>query len=154
MKGFTLIELVVTVTIVGILAMALLPLGQLSVKRMKEAELRAALRDIRTALDAYKKAADEGRVEKAAETSGYPASLDMLAQGIPDARDPKKRLVRFLRRVPRDPMNPDTGASPQETWGKRNYESGQDSPQAGDNVFDVYSFSREIGLNGIAYNEW
>lgn len=154
MKGFTLIELVVTVTIVGILAMALLPLGQLSVKRMKEAELRASLRDIRTALDAYKKAADEGRVEKAVESSGYPASLDALAQGIPDPRDPKKRLIRFLRRVPRDPMNPDMQASPQETWGKRSYESAQDSPQAGDNVFDVHSLSRETGLNGIAYNEW
>ncbi|MBN9126375.1 MAG: type II secretion system protein, partial [Nitrosospira sp.] len=88
MKGFTLIELVVTVSIVGILAAALLPLGQLSVKRMKEAELRAALREIRTALDAYKKATDEGRVEKIAETAGYPKSLDILVAGVPDMRDP------------------------------------------------------------------
>jgi general secretion pathway protein G len=154
MKGFTLIELVVTVSIVGILAAALLPLSQLSVKRMKEAELRAALRDIRTALDAYKKAGDDGRVEKEVEASGYPSSLDVLTRGVPDARDPKKRSIRFLRSIPRDPMNPDFGASPEETWGKRSYESERASPQAGNNVYDVYSLSREIGLNGIAYNEW
>ena len=154
MKGFTLIELVVTVSIVGILAAALLPLSQLSVKRLKEAELRAALRDIRNALDAYKKAADDGRVEKQAETPGYPPSLDVLAQGLPDARDPKKRLLRFLRRLPRDPMHPNPEASPQETWGQRSYESERASPQAGSNVYDVYSLSREIGLNGIPYNEW
>ncbi len=155
MKGFTLIELVVTVSIVGILAAALLPLSQLSVKRMKEAELRAALRDIRTALDAYKKAGDDGRVEKEAEASGYPSSLGVLTRGVPDARDPKKqRVIRFLRRIPRDPMNPGFGAAPEETWGKRSYESERSSPQAGNNVYDIYSLSQEIGLNGIAYNEW
>lgn len=154
MKGFTLIELVVTVSIVGILATALLPLGQLSVKRMKEAELRAALREIRTGLDAYKKASDEGRVEKVAETSGYPKSLEVLAEGVPDMRDPKKRLIRFLRRIPRDPMNPDVEASPEETWGIRSYDSKRDAPQAGDDVFDVFSLSRETGLNGIVYHEW
>jgi general secretion pathway protein G len=154
MKGFTLIELVVTVSIVGILAAALLPLGQLSVKRMKEAELRAALREIRTALDAYKKATDEGRVEKIAETAGYPKSLDILVAGVPDMRDPKKRLLRFLRRIPRDPMNPDLEASPQETWGIRSYDSERDAPQGGDDVFDVFSLSHETGLNGVAYHEW
>ena len=155
MKGFTLIELVVTVSIVGVLAAALLPLSQLSVKRMKEAELRAALRDIRTALDAYKKAGDDGRVEKEPEASGYPSSLGVLTRGVPDARDPKKqRVIRFLRRIPRDPMNPDFGAAPEETWGKRSYESERGSPQAGNNVYDIYSLSQEIGLNGIAYYEW
>jgi general secretion pathway protein G len=73
---------------------------------------------------------------------------------VPDARDPKKRLIRFLRRLPRDPMHPDREASPQETWGKRSYESERASPQAGNNVYDVYSLNRETGLNGIAYNEW
>jgi general secretion pathway protein G len=154
MKGFTLIELVVTVSIVGILAAALLPLGQLSVKRMKEAELRAALREIRTALDAYKKATDEGRVEKVAETSGYPKSLSILMVGMPDMRDPKKRPIRFLRRIPRDPMNLDLDATAEETWGIRSYDSERDAPQAGDDVFDIFSLSRETGLNGIAYHEW
>jgi general secretion pathway protein G len=152
--GFTLIELVVTVAIVGILASAMIPLGQLNVKRIKEAEMRTALRDIRSALDAYKKAVDEGRIEKTIDATGYPPSLEILAQGVPDAKDPKKKLMRFLRRVPRDPMYPDSEASAQETWGKRSYESPPESPQEGADVYDVYSLSRETGLNGIAYREW
>ncbi len=152
--GFTLIELVVTVTIVGILASAVVPLGQLNVKRARETELRVALRDIRTALDAYKKAVDEGHVEKTVETSGYPPSLEILVKGVPDARDPKKKTLRFLRRIPRDPMYPNAETSAEETWGKRSYESEPDAPQEGSDVYDVYSMSRETGLNGIAYREW
>jgi len=153
-SGFTLIELVVTVAIVGILASAVIPLGQLNVKRIKEAELRAALRDIRSALDAYKKAVDEGRVEKAVDASGYPPSLEILVQGVPDIRDPKKRPMHFLRRLPRDPMYPDPAASPQETWGKRSYESPPDAPREGADVYDIYSLSRESGLNGLSYQAW
>lgn len=152
--GFTLIELVVTVAIVGILASAIVPLGQLNVKRVKEAELRTALRDIRTALDAYKKAVDEGRVEKTVETTGYPPSLETLVNGVPDVHDPKKKPMRFLRRIPRDPMFPNAEASAEETWGKRSYESAPEAPQEGADVYDVYSMSRETGLNGIPYREW
>lgn len=152
--GFTLIELVVTVTIVGILASAIVPLGQLNVKRVKEAELRAALRDIRSALDAYKKAADEGHVEKAVDASGYPPSLDVLVNGVPDAKDPKKKPMRFLRRIPRDPMVPNAEARAEETWGRRSYESDPDAPREGNDIYDVYSVSRETGLNGIPYREW
>ena len=152
--GFTLIELVVTVAIVGILASALVPLGQLNVKRGKEAELRVALRDIRSALDAYKKAVDEGRVEKTVDASGYPSSLEVLVQGVPDTRDPEKRPQRFLRRLPRDPMYPDPEASAEDTWGRRNYESDPGTPREGADVYDVYSLSRETGMNGIAYREW
>jgi len=154
LHGFTLIELVVTVTIISILASALVPLGQLSIKRAKEAELRSDLRDIRNALDTYKKAMDDGRIERKAESTGYPESLEMLVNGVPDIRDPKKRLIRFLRRIPRDPMNPDTELRPQDTWGKRSYQSAPDSPQEGSDVFDVYSLSREKGLNDIPYREW
>jgi len=152
--GFTLIELAVTVAIVGILASAAVPLGQLGVKRAKEAELRTALRDIRTGIDAYKKAVDEGRVEKKLEDSGYPASLELLVKGVPDAKDPKKKPIRFMRRIPRDPMFPDPEVSAQDTWGKRSYQSPLEDPQPGADVYDVYSLSREAGLNGIPYREW
>ena len=153
-NGFTLIELVVTVTIVGILASALLPLGQLSIKRAKETELRSALREIRSALDAYKKAADDGKIERRVGTSGYPPTLEILVKGVPDIRDPKKHLIFFLRRLPRDPMNTNANLLPQDTWGKRSYASPADAPQAGDDVFDVYSLSNQTGLNGIRYKEW
>jgi len=152
--GFTLIELVVTVAIVGILASAAIPLGQLGAKRLKEAELRTALRDIRGALDAYKKAFDEGRIEKKVDASGYPPSLEILVEGVPDLRDPNKKVMRFLRRVPRDPMYPDMTEKPSETWGKRSYASAPESPQEGADVFDVYSLSTDRGLNGVAYREW
>ncbi|MFJ5446888.1 type II secretion system protein [Methylobacillus methanolivorans] len=152
--GFTLIELVVTLTIVSILASALIPLGQWSVKRQQEAELRQALRDIRTAIDAYKKAVEDGKVIVSAEASGYPPNLGVLANGVPDASSDKKRLIRFMRRLPRDPMFPEKDVAAQDTWGKRSYASPPDAPQAGADVFDVYSLSNGTGLNGIAYREW
>ncbi|OGS97058.1 MAG: general secretion pathway protein GspG, partial [Gallionellales bacterium RBG_16_56_9] len=110
--------------------------------------------DIRSALDAYKKAADEGRVEITVDASGYPSSLEILVQGVTDLRDPNKRTIRFLRRLPRDPMYPDPEASAQDTWGKRSYESDPDAPREGADVYNVYSLSRETGMNGIAYREW
>ena len=152
-KGFTLIELVVTLTIVSILATALIPLGQWSVKRQQEADLRQALREIRTGIDAYKKAVEEGKVKVSAESTGYPPNLEVLAKGVPDITSEKKRTLRFLRRLPRDPMA-DKDIPAQDTWGKRSYASPPDAPQAGADVFDVYSLSSESGLNGIAYREW
>lgn len=152
--GFTLIELVVTLTIVSILASALIPLGQWSVKRQQEAELRQALRDIRSAIDAYKKAVEDGKIIVNADASGYPPNLEVLANGVPDASSEKKRLIRFLRRLPRDPMFPQKDVPAQDTWGKRSYASPPDAPQAGVDVFDVYSLSTGTGLNGIAYREW
>lgn len=152
--GFTLIELVVTLTIVSILASALIPLGQWSVKRQQEAELRQALRDIRSAIDAYKKAVEDGKIIVNADASGYPPSLEVLANGVPDASSEKKRLIRFLRRLPRDPMFPEKDVPAQDTWGRRSYASPPDAPQAGVDVFDVYSLSTGTGLNGIAYREW
>ena len=153
--GFTLIELVVTVAIVGLLTSVALPMTELVVQRDKEQELRLALRQIRSALDDYKQAVDDGRVKSSLLKSGYPPSLQVLVEGVPDETDPDKRkVIYFLRRIPRDPMFDDPAMPADETWGKRNYASSADSPQDGDDVFDVYSLSPGIGLNGIDYRSW
>jgi general secretion pathway protein G len=152
--GFTLIELVVTLLIVGLLAAAAVPLVELTVKRNRERELRAALREIRTAIDAYKRAGDEGRILKVAQQSGYPPKLAVLVEGVPDLRSPERRSIYFLRRLPRDPTFPDPGAPPENTWGKRSYASPPDAPDEGDDVFDVYSRSQANALNGTPYRSW
>ncbi|MGA8056153.1 MAG: type II secretion system protein [Burkholderiales bacterium] len=153
-SGFTLIELVVTVAIVGILASAAVPLAELTMQRQRELELARALRQIRTALDDYKKAWDEGRMEKKTDQSGYPPSLDILVQGVADAKDPQKKKIYFLRRVPRDPFFTDPEVTASDTWGKRSYASPPDSPAQGADVFDVYSLASGTGINGIPYRQW
>ncbi|MDO8990574.1 MAG: type II secretion system protein [Sideroxyarcus sp.] len=154
-RGFTLIELVVSVSIVGLLASVVLPLSELVVQRNKEYELRLALREIRGALDAYKLAVEEGRVVHSTDKSGYPASLRVLVEGEPDAANPEaNRKIYFLRRVPRDPFETDTELAAEETWGKRSYASSADSPLEGEDVFDVYSRAAGVGLNGVPYREW
>ncbi len=153
-RGFTLIELVVAVAILGILATGLLPLAQLAAQRGKEQELRAALRELRTAIDAYKKAADEGRIEKKADASGYPPELEILVQGVKDAKSTEGKLIYFLRRVPRDPFFDEPSIPAEKTWGLRSYESPPDDPREGDDVFDVFSRSQKVGLNGVPYRQW
>jgi general secretion pathway protein G len=152
--GFTLIELVITVAIVGLLASAAFPLASMAIQRGKESELRAALRDIRGAIDAYKVAAEQGRVMVEAGTSGYPPDLKVLYEGVEDAANPEKAKIYFLRRLPRDPFFPDGAVSAEETWGLRSYASPPEDPQPGDDVFDVYSLSRGKGLNGVPYHDW
>jgi len=154
-SGFTLIEMVVTVAIVGLLASIALPLAEVSVKRNKEHELRLALREIRSALDGYKQAVEEGRVAHAMQESGYPESLQVLVDGVPDASSPdRKKRIHFLRRIPRDPLFADPTRPDEETWGKRSYASSHDAPEAGEDVFDVYSLAPGTGLNGIPYRRW
>lgn len=154
-RGFTLIELVITVAIVCVLATAVLPLSEVSVQRVREHDLHLALREIRSALDAYKQAVADGKVERILGGSGYPPSLKTLVDGVPDVSSPdRKKMIYFLRRIPRDPMFDDASKPDEETWGKRCYASSADSPQAGDDVFDVYSLSSGIGLNGIPYGNW
>lgn len=146
-KGFTLVELLVVVAIVALLASIAAPLAEMSWQRGKEQELRHALRQIREAIDAYKRASDEGKIERKADASGYPPNLTVLVDGVEGKSDPEKSKIFFLRRVPRDPM---TG----EDWGLRSYASPANDPQPGKDVYDVYSRSDEIGLNRVPYREW
>lgn len=152
-SGFTLIELVITVAIVTILASAAMPLTQLVVQRGKEQELRSALRQIREAIDTYKQAADEGRIEKKADASGYPPALAVLVEGVEDIKKPDKPKIYFLRRLPRDPFAADD-LKAEDTWGLRAYASPPNDPKEGDDVFDVYSVAEGEGLNGVAYRKW
>lgn len=159
-RGFTLIELVIAVAIVSVLALMVAPLMQLTAQRQKEAELRSALRQIRTAIDAYhdlvaeQRRTNQPRIEVPADASGYPPSLEVLAEGVRDLQSAEGRRIYFLRRLPRDPFHPDPEAPAAATWGKRSYASPPDAPKEGDDVFDVYSLSSATGLNGVPYREW
>ena len=153
-RGFTLVEMLITVAIVATLTTIALPMGELVVQRDKEQDLRTSLRQIRDAIDAYKLAADEGRIAKPVGQAGYPKSLEELAAGVEAINDPKKARIYFLRSIPRDPFVRDTNVAPEQTWGKRSYASGPDAPQEGNDVFDVYTLSTGTGLNGIPYREW
>lgn len=153
-RGFTLIELVVTVAIVGILAMAAMPMMEMTAKRQKESELRSALRDLRGGIDAYRRAVNEGKLEKKVDESGYPHRLEDLVRGVENILDPNKGKLHFLRRLPRDPFSDDPALSAAQTWGKRSYASPPDAPLEGADVFDIYSLSSGSGLNGIPYREW
>jgi general secretion pathway protein G len=153
-RGFTLIELLVTLAIMALLGAMVVPVGQTVVQRRNEAALRTALREIRSSIDAYKRAADEGRIAKAAGATGYPAKLELLVDGVVDLRSPKKAKIFFLRRLPRDPFNGNPELSDAQTWGKRSYASEANEPREGDDVYDVVSTSGKVGLNGIPYSRW
>jgi len=144
-RGLTLIELLVTVTILAILASAAVPLARFKVKREKERELRRDLWEMRDAIDHYKDAADKGAFQTKVDSQNYPPDLETLVKGV----DVQAKKVKFLRRIPVDPM---TG---QAEWGMR---SMQDDPKSdsfgGQSVFDVYSKSMGTALDGTKYSDW
>ncbi len=148
-RGFTMIELIVSVAIMTLLTTMALPLAAYKVKRDKERELRYVLREMRQAIDAYKDASDKGKIEVKLGTEGYPETLEILVEGVKLAQSPDGKKIKFLRRIPKDPM---TG---QFDWGKR---SMQDDPTSqswgGQSVFDVYSKSTERARDGTPYTDW
>lgn len=152
-RGFTLIELLITVAILALLASGAAAVAELAVRRSQEQELRSALREIREAIDAYKQASAARRIRTGSGDSGYPPSLDALVAGTADATQPRGARLYFLRRLPRDPLA-DPSLPAAATWGLRSYESEPDRPQAGRDVFDVYSLSPKSGLNGVPYRAW
>lgn len=153
MAGFSLIEVMLTLALLGLLASIAAPLTETLVRRGKEQELKTALYQIRDAIDAYKRAFDAGYIEKSLNASGYPPNLNVLVDGVRDVRSAKGAKFYFLRRIPHDPFTAnkrdDDGG-----WGVRSYDSSAQNPRDGEDVFDVYSKARGKGLNGIAYGQW
>ncbi len=159
-RGFTFIELVITLALIGLLSMFTLPMYDMTVTRMKESELRQALRTIRSGLDAYKAATDAGTLTKEAGESGYPRSLEKLTESleIQGKRDlfgsiASQRMV-ILRQLPRDPFCMDAELPAALTWNTRAYASRASDPQPGDDVFDVSSKSDRTALDGTPYSDW
>jgi len=151
-RGFSFVEMIIVTMILIILASAVLPLARVTSQRQREAELRRSLREIRTAIDKFKDSVDMGLIattELQPGSEGYPPDLETLVEGVPAANDASGRKLKFLRRVPIDPMTGDT------EWGKRSY---QDKPDAtswgGQNIFDVYTTSQGTALDGSKYRDW
>ncbi|MFC5473800.1 type II secretion system protein [Paraherbaspirillum soli] len=153
-RGFTFIELMMTLAIMGVLVLVAVPMAQVTIQRDKEHELRRALIQIRDALDAYKRAADQGRIIVKVGESGYPRNLEQLVEGVPDQRSPSRQNLYFLRSLPPDPMYAGAAVKASETWGLRSYASPPDDPSEGDDVFDIHSKSDKQGLNGVPYKQW
>ena len=153
-RGFTFIELMLTLALLAVMATIAMPLTQLVHQRRQEQLLAESLREIRQAIDAYRRAVDQGRITIKVGDSGFPPTLQALVDGAPDERNPARQRIYFLRRLPRDPLVADAEMPAEDTWAKRSYESPADDPREGRDVFDVASRAAGKGLNGIPYRQW
>jgi general secretion pathway protein G len=151
-RGFSFVEVLVVITLLTIMASAAMPLARVTHQRQKEAELRRSLREMRTAIDKFKDAVDNGLIattELRPGSEGYPPDLDTLVEGVPAANDASGRKLKFLRRIPTDPMTNGT------VWGKRSYQDRADSTSwGGQSVYDVYSTSTATAIDGSKYKDW
>jgi general secretion pathway protein G len=151
-SGFTFVELLVVTALVGILAMAIMPLAKVAMQRQREIELRRTLRELRTAIDHYKDAADQGKIPATsirAGSEGYPPDLDTLVVGVRSGEGATEKRLKFLRRIPVDPI------TRSKEWGLRAYEDRPDSKSwGGQDVYDVYSKSDGVALDGTKYSDW
>lgn len=148
MAGYSMTELLVVCTLLSILSLTVFPVAKFTIRRQKEIELRKALRQMRNAIDDYKRFSDAGLLPVELGTEGYPAEIEILVEGV-ELVGQIDKTQRFLRRIPVDPM---TGEA---EWGLRSYQDDFDaSSWGGENVYDVYSLSSGVGLNEIPYSEW
>lgn len=152
-KGFTLIEMLVTLTILSVLAAAAIPLAKVSIKREKEIQLKRNLRIIREAIDEYKRLADENKFQVEEDSEGYPPDLETLIKGVEVEEviqgKKVKRVIKFLRKIPQDPMTNSVD------WGLRSYQDDPDSTiWGGENVYDVFTKSPGTALDGTKYRDW
>jgi len=151
-RGFTFVEILIVATIIMILASAVMPLAKVTARRQREAELRHALREMRTAIDKFKDAADLGQIgslDLKVGSENYPADLQMMVDGVTAANDATGRKLKFLRRIPVDPMTHST------EWGLRSYQDKPDTTRwGGQNVFDVYTTFDGKALDGTKYRDW
>jgi general secretion pathway protein G len=151
-RGYSFVELLIVTTILIILASAAMPLARVTAQRQREVELRRALRDMRTAIDRFKDAVDQGQIattELEPGSEGYPPDLETLVDGVPAANDASGRKLKFLRRIPVDPMTNGT------EWGMRSYQDdADDTSWGGQNVYDVFTTSEGTALDGTKYRDW
>lgn len=151
-SGYTFVELLVVSTIVLILASAIMPLARVTMQRQREVQLHRSLREMRIAIDRYKDAVDTGAISPTdvePGSEGYPPDLETLVEGVPMANDASGRILKFLRRIPIDPMTRN------QDWGLRSYQDDADARSwGGQNVYDVHSRSRGRGLDGTEYRAW